>query len=488
LHSTRSQYVHRIAFAALREAFSEGQLGVAGAFFVLKNASLLAIMSPFMMRIRSFAMLLNMVWGLITAAALLGFGIAGAYAEDVDCSMCHPDLARKKTVHAAVNMGCPTCHANLNAAQMPHKVTGKVPKGLSTGQPELCYGCHDKGIFIKKSVHKALGMGCTTCHNPHSTDTPKLLVADLPGLCFTCHTKASVMKNSNVHSPVAGGMCTSCHNPHSSDSRKLLLSEMPGLCYTCHDKRAFENTSTHAPIAGGMCGSCHELHSAKLQKLLISRPPELCFACHDKNKFAGMKTVHGPVEKGLCTSCHAPHASSAPKLLRDKTPAVCFQCHSKTHFEGQKFMHAPVAGGSCTDCHAPHQSNQKNLLTSKIPDLCYKCHFEQEFITRISHPPVQAGMCMVCHEPHAADRERLLIAPINAGCLACHPRIAAKSHATSIGSKGHPLESKKLITIHGKKEPLTCAGCHDPHGSTWNKLFRERASTFFELCKNCHAK
>ncbi len=408
--------------------------------FLLKNQYDYIIIGR-MHKVGALSLLHVLAFRLITVAAVLILGSTGTYAEDVDCSMCHPDLAKKKTVHAAVSMGCTGCHTSLNVAEVPHKVTGKFPKGLSAEQPDLCYGCHDKGIFTKKNVHAALAMGCT-----------------------------------------------SCHNPHSSDNQKLLLADAPDLCYTCHDKTGFNNTSTHSPVAGGMCGSCHEVHSAKLQKLLIARPPDLCFTCHDKNKFTGMKTVHGPVEKGLCTACHTPHASSAPKLLLDKTPDVCFRCHSRRHFEGQKFMHAPVAGGMCTACHAPHQSDTNMLLAKKLPDLCYTCHFEQEFVTRISHPPVQAGMCMICHEPHGADRERLLISSINTGCLTCHPRIAAKPHASGIGAKGHPLESKRKVSVDGKKEPLSCAGCHDPHGSTWNKLFRARANSFFELCKNCHEK
>ena len=58
----------------------------------------------------------NIVFVVVAALAMMSFGITGAYAEDVDCSICHPDLAKKKVVHAAVSMGCPTCHTSLNAA------------------------------------------------------------------------------------------------------------------------------------------------------------------------------------------------------------------------------------------------------------------------------------------------------------------------------------------------------------------------------------
>ncbi len=292
---------------------------------------------------------------------LLSFSITKAYAEDVDCSMCHPDLAKKKTVHAAVSMGCTGCHTSLNVAEMPHKVTGKFPKGLSAEQPDLCYGCHDKGIFMKKNVHAALAMGCTSCHNPHSTDTPKLLVADMPGLCFTCHDKGK-FENKTVHPPVMGGMCTSCHNPHSSDSQKLLLAEVPDLCYTCHDKAMFSKKNVHAPVAGGMCLSCHAPHATEEMALLLKRPVDVCLECHPdvlkrphalggtshplasgvalgidsgKGKEKKERVLMDPARPGkgfYCGSCHDPHSSDSPGMIRYPMRTkfdLCINCHKK---------------------------------------------------------------------------------------------------------------------------------------------------------------
>jgi predicted CXXCH cytochrome family protein len=294
---------------------------------------------------------------------LSGFFVGGVRAESVDCSICHPDLAKKKVIHAAVSMGCETCHASLNAAEMPHKVTGKVPKGLSSGQPDICFGCHDKAMFIKKNVHAALQMGCTTCHNPHSTNSPKLLVADMPGLCFTCHDKTK-FGNKTTHAPVMGGMCTSCHSPHSSDNAKLLLSEAPDLCFNCHDKTQFSKKNVHAPVAGGMCLSCHGPHATEEMALLTKRPMAVCLDCHpdipkkthvtveykhplgstvkpvDKNqekkpakKERGI--IMDPARPGkefYCGSCHDPHSSEGNRLIRYRVESyfdLCLNCHKK---------------------------------------------------------------------------------------------------------------------------------------------------------------
>ncbi len=283
------------------------------------------------------------------------------FAESVDCSMCHPDLAKKKTVHAAIGMGCATCHTNLNVSEVPHKVTGKVPKGLSSAQPDICYGCHDISIFSKKNVHAALMMGCTTCHNPHSTDAQKLLVAELPDLCFNCHDKKK-FDGKTIHPPVMGGMCTSCHNPHSSNNAKLLISEAPDLCFNCHDKAIFSKKNVHAPVAGGMCLSCHAPHATAEMALLPKRPMAVCLDCHPdipkqlhvvagtghplgslqkadgkdekaKGKRKGKGPLKDPAREGkefYCGSCHNPHSSDSKRLLRYKaaTPfELCINCH-----------------------------------------------------------------------------------------------------------------------------------------------------------------
>ena len=51
--------------------------------------------------------------------------------KDKACLDCHAALAQKKVVHAAVHMGCASCHAELDASAVPHKSKGKIAKGLS---------------------------------------------------------------------------------------------------------------------------------------------------------------------------------------------------------------------------------------------------------------------------------------------------------------------------------------------------------------------
>ncbi len=275
-------------------------------------------------------------------------GYIDAYAQELDCSMCHGQLSGEKVVHAALHMGCATCHSQIDAKDIPHKLTGKISKGLSSEQPELCYTCHDKAKFSKKTVHAAIGMGCTGCHNAHSSKNEKLLLSEMPELCYNCHDKAKFAGNV-VHSPIMAGMCTGCHSPHASDQEKLLLSGIPDLCYNCHSKGEFEKKTVHMPVAGGMCMSCHSPHVSEEFALLNKKDVVgLCLECHpkiDKKKHV-IATGHpvGEPKKGkpapmdlarkdkrfYCGSCHNPHSSDNPKLFRYKAKSafdLCGYCH-----------------------------------------------------------------------------------------------------------------------------------------------------------------
>ncbi len=224
--------------------------------------------------------------------------LCGSYSSaQMDCAMCHGDLASKKVVHAAVHMGCETCHTAVDPSDIPHKIKNKVSKGLSSSEPDLCFTCHDKSKFSKKYVHSAVSMGCSNCHNPHSTDNEKLLNSPLPDVCYNCHDKGGFSK-SNVHMPVAGGMCMSCHDPHSTDNPVLLNKAFNGVCIDCHQDvtktphaiqrghRLGGDGKLNDPARKGKkfyCGSCHDPHSSNAMKLFryeVESPIKLCAKCH----------------------------------------------------------------------------------------------------------------------------------------------------------------------------------------------------------------
>ena len=95
---------------------------------------------------------------LIVLAAVLMPATAQVWAENMDCSMCHPQLTEGKHVHAAVGMGCTACHSGVDASDTPHAFTGT--KGLMAEPPGLCFGCHgEEGFSGKEVVHSPVENG-----------------------------------------------------------------------------------------------------------------------------------------------------------------------------------------------------------------------------------------------------------------------------------------------------------------------------------------
>ncbi len=245
---------------------------------------------------------------LLCSFALLSVVLSSpAAAAGVNCLKCHAKLTIGKSAHKALNMGCTTCHSGIDATTVPHKKKNALPKGLSSDQPELCFGCHDKTLFEKKVVHAAVGMGCTGCHNPHASKNQKLLTTGIPELCFSCHDKAGFSRPT-VHPPAASGDCMTCHAPHASDWLALLRNKPIDVCLQCHpdavhgvhispekQKRIAESkglppdTEPEDPKRPGKpfyCGSCHEPHSSEglqLFRFNAHSMQDLCVNCHTMN-------------------------------------------------------------------------------------------------------------------------------------------------------------------------------------------------------------
>ncbi len=226
--------------------------------------------------------------------------------QDAKCMECHDDIFEEKVIHVALEKGCTTCHAQLDAAKRPHKSNSAFPHGLKAAQPEICLSCHEKEKFKKKSTHKALEKGCTVCHDPHSTSQKKLLKSAIPELCFSCHKKKN-FAGKFTHSAVKGAKCASCHLPHASDNALLLKKTPTDICLDCHDD------IKEAPhIMAGFSGKGHPLGDE-----------------------VHAKPVEDPLRPGrpfFCGSCHDPHKGDFPKLLRQDPKLgmdVCQKCHQK---------------------------------------------------------------------------------------------------------------------------------------------------------------
>lgn len=275
------------------------------------------------------------------------------------CLDCHDKFkARTKSFHAAIALGCPSCHTTVAGKTHPGQKGSIV---LTQNMPGLCYSCHDESKFKNKAVHQPVASGlCTGCHDPHQSNYPKILLKDIPGLCYNCHQE-SKFNGGKGHTNI--GMCNGCHAPHSSNYDRLLLNNQPELCYTCHDKAKFTKKYTHSVIPVAGCTSCHTPHISKNPSLLLtSNIQEMCLACH-VNKNDGRHVVSLPGGKAHPISGVTDPATL--KWIKVKDP--------KTGEEREiPDPKNPGTQMTCASCHNPHSSDFRKLFTEAR--ICHRCH------------------------------------------------------------------------------------------------------------------
>jgi predicted CXXCH cytochrome family protein len=330
-----------------------------------------------------------------------------------------------------------------------------------------CLECHEdknKG----KSVHSAIALGCTTCHEIRvNRDVTRVkLTATTPHkLCISCHSdKDATQIKGRIHPPAVRD-CLTCHDPHTSNFKNQLLKATSGdkkdnLCLTCHNQgvNVPEKGSRHAALDMG-CDTCHVTHKTGPEPTVENRfhlakgIPSLCVDCHDV-KDAALQKAHRdqPFGSANCLECHDPHQSPAPKLMA-------------------RFMHPPFADKSCELCHQPANEGKVVLTQANVKDLCVTCHSDKaELIekAKVQHPGA-AGDCTDCHSPHASAYPGLPKTDGVSICLGCHTDVAEQ------GKKAYP---------HQPAFQQACSICHEPHGGENQNLLR--ANTPNALCLECH--
>ena len=383
------------------------------------------------------------------------------------CLSCHSDkdaATLKGTVHPPAVRDCIKCHD-------PHTSDNKnqLLKAESGGKGQnLCLDCHQQGLNVpqKGSRHAALDMGCDTCHTTHKTgEAGKAefdfhLTKSAPALCIDCHdVKAADLQKAHHDQPFATADCTSCHDPHQSAAAKLMRqflhppfadkscdlchapakdgkvvltqADAKSLCITCHDEKAkqIEGAKVPHPGAAGDCTDCHNPHASRQPGLPKTNAVGICLGCHtDQAEQAKKHVLHQPAFKQGCATCHEPHGGANDHLLRAKTMnGLCLECHGpesepkklesehvitifngrvklpEDYFAKNKVVVLPLKFGrghpleghpisdvvdptdttkvhakiDCLSCHQPHSSAQPNLLAKdqvNNAEFCASCH------------------------------------------------------------------------------------------------------------------
>ena len=219
-----------------------------------------------------------------------------------------------------------------------------------------------------------------------------------------------------------------------------------------------------------------------------------CATCHAAAVSEFNKTLMGKIGKARkgtmeCENCHGPGSEHVrlgggrgvggilsfgkddPRSVAEKND-VCLGCHQKgerTYWAGS--IHE-TRGLACTNCHTvmKNVSRKHNLKTKVAAETCYQCHkIKRAQMQYSSHMPVREGKltCATCHNPHGSITDKLIRqASVNENCYTCH------------AEKRGPL-----LWEHAPVRE-SCLNCHKPHGSNYENLLvvaRPR------LCHECHS-
>ena len=239
------------------------------------------------------------------------------------------------------------------------------------------------------------------------------------------------------------------------------------------------------------CGGCHELlESTNLDKMGLLKGLTSCGACH-KNFIDRNKWKHSPTVNNQCLLCH--QQSVQPMRIGiplGKIDDTCFVCHnSLKESQSKEHRHGPLVAG-CTLCHNPHGDEYRYYLWADgAMDICVTCHSDKRKLVDGDNPVpylhgiIKGAGCVICHNPHASDERFMLRRSVNQLCLGCHQE--------NLDLRiGHPVARHPISGPSEKRRPgrkLTCVGCHDPHGSSFQYLLVQTKQGG-RLCRGCHRR
>ncbi|MDH3574043.1 MAG: cytochrome c3 family protein [Desulfobacteraceae bacterium] len=321
-------------------------------------------------------------------------------------------------------------------------------------------------------------------------------------------------------------ICYSCHDGYVNDSRSI--------AWKFNGHKTFVKPSSRVSIPSTLplsnkgeiyCGTCHSAHGAG------AAPDDSGITSFFREK---------NMNSSLCAMCHANEADfkrSNSHPLQTATfdlPDTLFKLGSKPGTNRNNVI--------CQSCHKAHgaRGNKITVVDNKNSKLCVTCHDGPKSIINTKHDlrksfpneknimqqrPVESGPCGVCHMPHNSANKRLWAKQLPPGkesrsrfCLSCHQK-GKVAEAVTITGTSHPLNvnpfekiqslavSRKKLTLPlfslqgapDKNGNITCATCHDPHGSKTGsttartaKNINSNTSTSFlrkrqkDMCGECH--
>lgn len=244
------------------------------------------------------------------------------------CAKCHAPAfdVLPGTIHAALGkrdapltVGCGSCHAGAEEHARSGGRADLVDSLRGTDarhQQETCASCHQE-----QSRHSNIGshlrneVTCLTCHSPAAPAND--VRGDAERKCASCHHDVAAQFRLPNHHPVPEGRmgCTDCHDPHSSRPRLRDLRLRERTCTGCHKQYQGPFVFAHQASRLDGCVACHEPHGASNRRMLQQHTTQQnCLQCH-----ADFPSFHDQTTGAVftnCLNCHTEvHGSNHSRFL-----------------------------------------------------------------------------------------------------------------------------------------------------------------------------
>lgn len=243
----------------------------------------------------------------------------------------HGSKDSKNAPFSTTALQCETCHGAVgeHAVKRLRKSESRAPMIAFNAQDNIaseeksaiCLACHQKSAAThwQGSSHQVNNLTCNDCHQIHVSEDPILTKSNQLEQCGQCHKSAKLTAHRASTHPLRSGQmgCSDCHQPHDSNSDKLLIADTVNeTCFQCHAEKRGPFLWEHEPVTDS-CLNCHQAHGSNQANLLTQRAPYLCQNCHSSQG-------HPSFSFG---SSNLPQQSPSAFLLGRS----CNNCHSKVH-------------------------------------------------------------------------------------------------------------------------------------------------------------